>query len=176
MLTSLWLLRIVYGQMLGFHLRQSKLCCIYLSLASKPTPDGKPSVNVSHSELPNLIRCTVVCCGWFWLALNVSEKSDYPRRGSKSIKSWRIDPASPALCTCVSVAHWHSAVPSSELDRADRRGVKPRRRHEILSSFVRLHSVSLCFSLLLCFLNTLCWVWRNGLRKTGEKLSVGWCL
>lgn len=37
----------------------------------------------------------------------------------------------------------HGKPLSSEADRADRRGAKPRRRHEILSAFVRLHSVSL---------------------------------
>lgn len=53
---------------------------------------------------------------------------------------------------CVSVTRWHGAPLPSELDGADRRGVKPRRRHEILSSFVRLRSVSLRLFALSVFL------------------------
>ncbi len=96
--------------------------------------------------------------------------SGWQRRGKQ-----RITPASPALCFCVSVTHWHSTALSSKLDGADGRGVKSRRRHEILLPFVRLHSVSLCLLLSLCFSNTLHWVWRNRLRKTSENVSTGWC-
>lgn len=73
------------------------------------------------------------------------ELSGQQERRSRGIKSWRIG---PAVCIYVSVTHWHSAALSSQLDSTDRRAVKARGRHEILSSFFRLHSVflSICVS------------------------------
>lgn len=60
----------------------------------------------------------------------------------------RIGPI--CFCVCNSLAQHTTSLRARQ---ADRRAVKPRRRHEILSSFLRLHSVSLCLLLFLCLLN-----------------------
>lgn len=118
--------------MLGSHLRQSKLHCIWVSLACKHQAATLQMEN-PFSACP--IWNYLISCCLCWVILTCSGsvrdvwltgKAEASRRDGLLLRL--------LLCICVSVTHWHSTAQtlSSELDRADRRGVKPRRRHEIL--------------------------------------------
>lgn len=88
----------------------------------------------------------------------------------QGMKSWSAGPASwCSVCFCVSNSLAQCSTHPLSCAEADTRGETARRRCEILSSSFWLCSVSLRLSILLWFLNMLCWVWRHGWRQ-GVKL------